>query len=42
MSRHHGLSKARMPGAPTAVTEEQLGELGIEVVADSEQVAEPS
>ena len=31
-----------MSGAPTAVTEEQLGELGIEVVADSEQVAEPS
>ena len=31
-----------MSGAPTAVTEEQLGELGIDVVADSEQVAEPS
>jgi len=31
-----------MSGAPTAVTEEQLGELGIDVVADNEQVAEPS
>jgi aspartyl-tRNA synthetase len=31
-----------MSGAPTTVTEEQLAELGIDVVADSEQVAEPS
>ena len=31
-----------MSGAPTSVTEEQLAELGIDVVADSEQVAERS
>jgi len=31
-----------MSGAPTAVTDEQLAELGIDVVADTEQVAEPS